>query len=185
MKAVIPQGSQCERTKYGVVRIERGEVMAACENPRCTCHLDHRGRPRWDNRKILGVYLNDKPLILVSDTTDRSVWRYRHRIVVKVDRYGLQSRTEAKVFKVVKPKHRKYFAATLHAGVGFTIQAFVHLQKQEWKSGYDGGVADQHILRMIREYNLSDINEYPGRQWGYTHQGQPVIHDYGITADSY
>lgn len=165
----IPIGTTCERTKYGIVMIVRQYI-----------EVKHDG---WVERriKVHGVFLNDRPLILVSEHTNRSVWRHRHRIVVKVDRFfnERQGESEYHLFKHMQAQDRKFFAATLYAGDGFSIQAYVKLHAADPYGKHR--IAALDLRKVVDRYGIGDISpEYNGRQWGITQQGRPIIHDYGF-----
>jgi len=154
-------GSTSERTPYGILTIER-------KGP----------------REVKSVTLDGKPLELLSNNSDRSVWRYRKRFVVKVDRYGWQGRTEAHVYAHLSKQDRRLFAATLYLGYAFVIQRYLG---DKWRRASMHNHDDQAVARLIEsvtgKYNIGDMCGV--RQWAITTtrkgKEKPVIHDYGIS----
>lgn len=149
----LPKGSTSERTKYGLLVIEREGY-----------------------HNVLNVTLNGKQLTLISDESARSVWALRNRIVVKVDRTYMQAIVESYLWERFKDEDKQYFVPILASGHGWVIQPFIDFKHIE---GFFS--TPHHVVmgRLEKQYGLFDLGV---RQLGLDKKGRMKIHDYGFCA---
>lgn len=124
--------------------------------------------------------------------TSRMLFKWKDSItgrpfLIKLDKmrhnyhpYNRQSTREAKLYKKIKPKHKKFFPELIVCGksngIGFVMQPFYKLGYFDYRNDKEWNER-KRVLKIGKKYRLTDLE---GHNIGKLPNGQGIIYDFGV-----